>query len=365
MRIEQIPLAELDEPELLLQSRFWARFKERFGWRPLPFVIRNNDDQSIPLLVLCRKLPAHTWIAYVPHGPSNRLVELILRAMDTGGEYASAGGDQQAYTSDAVSAVLLALTEKLRPFLPGGSVFLRYDLVQEIAEAGLRSEASIPALKRAPMQIQPPDTVIIDLDEDEQQILSAMKSKTRYNIRLSGRKGVIVRRCGVEKIDLFYRMYQETAERDRIAIHSRDYYRSLFDTAEHEPGVSVALLVAEVEEEPVAANIVTLFGTTGLYHFGASTNKHRNLMPTYALQWDAIKLCKENGCNRYDLGGIPPDADRDHPMHGLYRMKTGFGGRIVHRYGSWDFPLSGFGYALYRGAESARRFYYKKVRRFV
>ncbi|MCG8375137.1 MAG: peptidoglycan bridge formation glycyltransferase FemA/FemB family protein, partial [Chlorobiales bacterium] len=68
-------------------------------------------------------------------------------------------------------------------------------------------------------------------------------------------------------------------------------------------------------------------------------------------------------CTQYDFYGIPPEEDPDHPMSGLFRFKVGFGGRIVHRPGSWDLPLKGGLYGAYRVAEAARGWYYRKFKK--
>ena len=86
-------------------------------------------------------------------------------------------------------------------------------------------------------------------------------------------------------------------------------------------------------------------------------------MPSYALQWAAIRWAREQGALRYDLYGIPPDDDPRHPMHGLYRFKTGFGGAVVRRQGCHDVVLNRPLYALLRLPERARYFYYKSLRR--
>lgn len=58
-------------------------------------------------------------------------------------------------------------------------------------------------------------------------------------------------------------------------------------------------------------------------------------MPTYALQWCAMQTARRAGCSEYDLFGVAPNADPSHPMHGLYRFKTGFGGQMYHQMGCW------------------------------
>jgi lipid II:glycine glycyltransferase (peptidoglycan interpeptide bridge formation enzyme) len=110
------------------------------------------------------------------------------------------------------------------------------------------------------------------------------------------------------------------------------------------------------------AGIVTLFrGGEGVYLYGASSNLHRNLMAPYALQWKAMQDARESGCSFYDLFGIPPSDNPDHPMAGLYRFKTGFigdngaGGRIIHRPGSWDYPCRPLLTFCFKGAEKLRK----------
>ncbi len=86
-------------------------------------------------------------------------------------------------------------------------------------------------------------------------------------------------------------------------------------------------------------------------------------MPAYILQWTAVCDAKQAGCAYYDLYGIPPSDDESHPMHGLYRFKTGFGGRVIHRVGSVDMPLRPFLYRVYTVLENGRAFWFKRVRK--
>jgi lipid II:glycine glycyltransferase (peptidoglycan interpeptide bridge formation enzyme) len=213
--------------------------------------------------------------------------------------------------------------------------------------------------------MQPPATVVVDLSPKLEGILAAMKSKTRYNIRLAEKKGVTVREAGPEDFDAWYALYQETSRRDRIGIHSAAYYRGLLSAAREYPGEKpqVRLLLARHEGEILAGNIC-IFGTRrAIYLTGASGGRKRNMMPTYALQWEAIRMARHAGCAEYDLYGIPPKPDEGHAMHGLYQFKTGFSERIVERWGTWDAPFLPVRFALYRAAERARMFYYRSVKK--
>jgi lipid II:glycine glycyltransferase (peptidoglycan interpeptide bridge formation enzyme) len=218
---------------------------------------------------------------------------------------------------------------------------------------------------------------LLDLRPSLEKILAAMKPKWRYNVGLAARKGVRVRQSNFETsgegfnadIETFYRLLRETAARDGIAIHGFEYYRTLFShIREYSASVSsgprpeARLYLAEYQGETLAA-IVTLFrGREGVYLYGASSNSRRNFMAPYALQWKAIGDAKAAGCTEYDFFGIPPgDDEKDHPMAGLYRFKTGFigggeaGGRIIHRPGSWDYAYRPLISRLFNTAEGLRK----------
>ena len=160
-------------------------------------------------------------------------------------------------------------------------------------------------------------------------------------------------------------MYETTARRDGIAVHEKSYYKKLLEQSgdtqnEHTPRVT--LYIAEYNGEPLAAIITVFLQREAIYLYGASSNSHRNLMPAYLLQWIAVCDAKTYGSAVYDFYGIPPNDNENHPMHGLYRFKTGFGGKIIHRPGSIDVPLSPF-YILYIAAERIRAFWFKKIKK--
>jgi lipid II:glycine glycyltransferase (peptidoglycan interpeptide bridge formation enzyme) len=188
-----------------------------------------------------------------------------------------------------------------------------------------------------------------------------MKPKWRYNIRLAEKKGVRVIRADEAGLDRFYALLRETARRDGIAVHGRDYYETLFAhrrdyAGGRSPGVpDIRLYLAEHGGEALAALVALFWETGGVYLYGASSDHKRNLMAPYALQWAAMVEAKASGCLEYDLFGIPPGEDPSHPMTGLYRFKTGFGGRIIRRSGSWDYGYRPLLKAVFTAAEGARK----------
>jgi lipid II:glycine glycyltransferase (peptidoglycan interpeptide bridge formation enzyme) len=217
------------------------------------------------------------------------------------------------------------------------------------------------------LPVQVPDTVILDIDNTEESILSNMKAKWRYNIRLAQKKGVTVRDEGKESLQTFYNLYAQTAKRDGISIHPFSYYETLFDCFERwkDSGDRIMLWVARYQSEALAAIITVHHGDRATYLYGASSSENRNLMPAYALQWAAIQAAKADSCVEYDFFGIPPDDNPDHPLAGLYLFKTGFGGKVVHRVGSVDFPSRPLLYRIFRLLEAARILWHKSIKKKI
>lgn len=336
--IQPCDLSRCDEAASFLQSGFWGSFKAAFGWNARAFLMEWDDGIKIPLLLIRRKLGPCFSFSYVPWGP-----ELPPSFPEDDAER---------------KKLLVKAADLLRALLPNDTAFIRFDA------PWFNADATVPKLSepfvRAGADVQPPDTVLVDLTCTEDEILASMKAKWRYNIRLSAKKGVVVKRLDTDGLDIFYDLYKQTARRDKIAIHSLEYYKRLFDHAkEYKPAVQdLRLYIAEYDGEALSALILLVRAQEATYLYGASSDRHRNLMAPYALQWHAMQDAKHAGCIRYDLFGIPPDANPAHPMAGLYRFKTGFGGQIIHRSGSYDYAYNPLLCSLFKTAESGR----KKIR---
>jgi lipid II:glycine glycyltransferase (peptidoglycan interpeptide bridge formation enzyme) len=314
----------------LLQSWAWGELKAQFGWRVQRLRVGAASAQ-----VLFRSLPGGLGsIAYVPRGP---LVDL----------------------TDDLS--LRALLDAIRPLAQQRrAICLKIEPDLEDAPGWaepLRALGFLPS----PQVIQPRRTFLIDLKATPEELLARMKQKTRYNIRLAARRGVTVRPGDEVDLPAFYRLMQLTAERDGFGIHSQAYYESahrLFVPADHG-----RLLLAEHEGRLLAGLVVFAFGDTACYMYGASSNEGRKLMPTYALQWEAMLWAQEQGYRVYDLWGVPDEDEstleaeflkRSDGLWGVYRFKRGFGGRLVRTTGAWDLVYAPLRYRLYTEALALR-----------
>ena len=184
--------------------------------------------------------------------------------------------------------------------------------------------------------IHPPATRIVDLTKTHDEILAQMHQKGRYNIKIAMRDGVTVRTGTEADIDAFYSLLRSTGARDVFTISSKGHYArfltnlegSFFLIAEHQ-GTPVAGFMGVIWPSSAKATEDVPSGTA-YYYYGASDHTKRALMAPYLLQWEAMKICKERGCTRYDLLGIAPvGSGPEHAWAGISSFKEKFGGEVV------------------------------------
>lgn len=313
-----------------MQTWAWGDLKKRFGWRAVRVGSLKTGQPPTGAQILFLPVPPVFSLAYIPKGP---LVD---------------------WTDPTETNALLADLHRL--CRSQRSIFLKIEPnLPDSAE--LRSLISQHEFDLSPFTVQPPRTILIDITRCEDDILATMKQKTRYNIRSAARKGVTIRPGNSQDLPAFYRLMQITGERDQFGIHGLDYFRSIFALFDSN---QAALLLAEVQGEMVAGLIILAHRETAYYLFGASGNAHREKMPTYLLQWEAMRWAKGHGCRYYDLWGIP-DADETEleaefltrsqaasGLWGVYRFKRGFGGQVTRTVGAFDFVYNRPLYWLYR-----------------
>ena len=306
----------------LLQTGQWGELKAGFGWEAVRVI---DGDAVGGTQVLFRRLPLGWCIGYIPKGPV---------AVGAGTLWEELDGICRRR-----KAVLLKVEPDLWVGEGGGAV-----------EKGSWKAPS--RFRSSSHNIQPPRTILVDLKGSEEQILARMKQKTRYNIRLAQKKGVSVRSWG--DLDAFHQMILVTGERDAFGVHSRAYYRRAYELF-HPEGMA-ELLVAEHGGSPLAALMVFARGERAWYVYGASTDEGRNLMPTYLLQWEAMRWARSKGALVYDLWGVP-DFDQTRleagfteqygGLWGVYRFKRGFGGQVSRAEQALDRVYNPLLYRLY------------------
>jgi peptidoglycan pentaglycine glycine transferase (the first glycine) len=303
----------------ILQSTAWGQLKSDFGWQVVHVVFPDCGAQ-----LLIKKVLPGIRFAYIPKGP------------------VGLDWNQLWPEIDEVCHRLKCVFLKIEP-----DTWFRddnkYDSpFSQIPDNFIHSNHSI----------QPVQTHIIDISGEETQILRRMKQKTRYNINLALKKNVVVKPHA--ELSSFYHLMEITGQRDQFGIHNLAYYQRAFDLFQiHD---QCQLLLAEYEGTPLSALIVFRYGNRAWYFYGASSNMHRDRMPNYLLQWEAIRWARSQGCVEYDLWGVP-DADlatlesnftkHTTGLWGVYRFKRGFGGDLKRSVGPWDRIYKPYLYRMY------------------
>lgn len=307
----------------------WGEIKGRTGWKPWRLILEAEGEIIGAATILERKLPViGAPIFYCPRGP---VVDM---------------GD-----SKKLAAVFQAIRELA---LERKSILLKIDpdinkdhehLRQYLLQAGFKQVDKGQNFEG----VQPKFVFRLDISPDEEALLADMHQKTRYNIRLAQKKGVVIRIGTREDLPEFYRVLKETTERDNFLVRSYAYFEDLYDTLVLS-GFG-QLFIGEYEGQIIAGTLAFLTGEKAWYIYGASSNDHRNVMPNYLIQWEMIRWAKSQGCTLYDFRGVSGDLSEDNPLFGLYKFKKGFNGVFTEFIGEWDYVYRPFLYTVWKTAE--------------
>ncbi|QBD79234.1 peptidoglycan bridge formation glycyltransferase FemA/FemB family protein [Ktedonosporobacter rubrisoli] len=300
----------------MLQSWAWGELKARYGWHPLRLALRDRQQRIVAAAQVLRRTAPHIplrsgHLAYIPKGPvlDWSQPEVCAQFLPQLSAYIRRQG---------------AITLRMEPGLEAGTA---------AADLAVKYLASAQAHPIHP--VQPLRTISLDLAPTEETLLAQMKEKWRYNIRLAARKGVSIREAEtIEDLEAWYNLLQVTGTRDKFGIHTFAYYVDMWRLFKAQNALRV--LLAEHNGQLLAGIFVGHFASQAAYMYGASSNEQRQLMPNYLLQWEAIRWAKQQGADLYDFWGIPDTDDPNEAMAGVYRFKSGWGGRVVKFIGGYE-----------------------------
>lgn len=194
----------------------------------------------------------------------------------------------------------------------------------------------------------------LDLTKSQANLLAGMKSKTRYNIRLAEKRGVVVEEDSSDKgFEEYWKLMEETANRQAFYAHNKAYHLKMWQ--EMKKAGQAHLFKAMYKEKVLSAWIVFILDGVLYYPYGASSREHRELMANNLLAWEVIMFGKKKGCKKFDMwGSLGENPDKNDPWYGFHKFKEGYGGELVEFVGSWDLVVKPVLYWLYRMGESVR-----------
>ncbi len=304
----------------MLQSGPWAIFKQQWGWMERKFV---DEKTATAVQVLLRKVPFAGTVAYIPKGPGCTSPSELGR-----------------------------IVHELVPLLPR-SIVVQVEPEWNTSE-GMKEALMAAGFIKSAFDVQlTHSTMVVELAGTMDDIRSRYRPKGRYNLGVARRHGVRIVLTDTPtsgEMDALDELVDITNDRAQYTVRPRGYLESSWK-AFVAAGEGV-LALAYYEEEPVAGAFVSVLGRKAWYKDGGSSRNHREVMAPYLLHDSIMEHLLQHGVASYDLGSVPtPDEVHEkHPLYGLYRFKKAFGARHDTYVGTWDFPVDGMRYALWRRA---------------
>ncbi len=278
----------------LSQDIRWEHVKK--GWEGDYVYLEEGGEIVAALSVLSIKAVDGRYFMYANRGPVSDFHDIA--------------------TTKKLIAELEPIIKEKNPFLLRLDPECLYDenLVEAYRKEGFDFRAKETSLKAL---IQPRFNMILNMaGKSEDELLAEFNSKTRYNIRLSTKKGIVTKWAkSKEYIDIFYDLTKIMAERQGITYRPKDYFERMMEVY-----TDNRIYVSWYGDEPLSAAIAFPYGDKLWYLYGASSNEKRNLMPNHNMQWEMIKWGLELEKTYYDFGGVYHFTSDD----GLYRFKNGF-----------------------------------------
>ncbi|TSC56065.1 MAG: methicillin resistance protein [Parcubacteria group bacterium Gr01-1014_18] len=322
----------------LLQGWLWGDFKGRFGAKVLRVGVSDESGRIVMAATLLKQKFARFWsILYSPRGP--------VFALDYLNDDAGKKTILDFFLSEIAtwSREEKILFTRLEPSWT--SIYFPRDYLAAFG------------FLRSPRAIQPTHSLVLDIRQPLDSLLYGAKQKTRYNINLANKKGIIVRHTSsVLDLEVFLRLMKKTSARHNFKNHDEPYFREMFGI--FAPWGKIYFVIASHQGVDIAANCMLVFGNTAYYLYGASDYEYRQLMAPYLVHWTCMTLAKEWGLYYYDWWGISgnePSGDgagdlREKDWEGFSRLKRSFApiAPITEYVGCWELPYRPTWYKILR-----------------
>ncbi len=311
------------------QSLEWAKVK--ISWKHEVILAEDNSGKIIgSLMVWIRKIPIFGNIMYSARGPVCDIHNMeVLKQL-------SEGIQQLAKKYNAI-------VMRMEPDIVSSDETFRNIMI----DLGYQIKDDAKNFRE---EIQPRYVFRLNTkNKTEEELFKNLHSKTRYNVRLATKKGVVIKEGTRDDLKVFHKIMVTTGIRDGFITRPLSYFERMYDCLGEK---HMKLLMAYYNDEPISGVIVIMYGNKTWYLYGASSNEHRNLMPNYLLQWEMVKIALANKSDIYDLRGVPGIADNS---NGLYRFKKGFGAEYTEFIGEVYMEFKPLRYRLYKFSEKAYR----------
>jgi lipid II:glycine glycyltransferase (peptidoglycan interpeptide bridge formation enzyme) len=312
-----------------MQSSWWIDFRRAYGFEHFGATLRDGDGLVGGAVVLKFWHTENSCFYYIQDGPllpddegeSEAVFEAVLEAIE-----------ERRKTAPCIVSHL-----RIEPRWPRMPDFVR----------GFRSVAPL-----ADHYLEARDTRCIDLGSTESAILAQMKPKGRYNIGVARKRGVsVVEDTSEQGLADFQSIYEETAARQGMEPKPPDYFQEF--VALSSPSHHASIFFAEYGDVRLATALVVYFGSRATYFYGGSRTLNRQVMAPYLMHFEIMARAKARGHEWYDLWGIAPPNQPNHPWQNFTAFKAKFGGEEVHLVPTLDRVFDAAAYDRYIAIENS------------
>ncbi|WP_207345201.1 peptidoglycan bridge formation glycyltransferase FemA/FemB family protein [Arthrobacter sp. E3] len=303
----------------ILQTAVWAQFQRSLGK-----TVHEAEGPGWSFLAVEEKTPLGTYL-YAPYGPC---------------------ADEEPELAQAI-AELAGLARSIKAH------YVRV----EPAAAGLGADAAATliahGLHRAPADVQPHLSWKVDLRQDEDALLKGMRSTSRNLFRNIHKKGVTFEvSTDPAQLTILLGFLHKVSNRADFTAQSDNYLRHAAQVLM--PAGAAKLFIAKLDGEPIAAALSYDTADTRVYAHAAADDAHRKLNAGIPLLVTMMLDAKVSGISEFDMWGVSPEDEPEHPWAGFSRFKRSFGGAEVEYPGTWDLPINQVMYTAYAASRKAR-----------
>jgi len=331
MKLIPIDYKKMPSMNSPLQSSYWAAVKHGSGWKPYAFTIEMEGWTS-SVLVLVKRLFLFSCLAYIPFGP-----DVFHNPLTTVGEF------------------LVSLSKELKKVLPRSVFSIRYDLPwDEVNDPNVMS-LNAGRFHTAKESVQPDGTVRIALQWGYNAVTLGYRDRAKRALR----KSTLVYQVSIwdgkaASLKRWYETYLETARRDGFTPRSEKYLRALLSLDGKVNGDVACKLILAWEGKAIVGGLMLLMSSSEAVYLYGSTLRQDGISCSYVLQDFAIRMACENGCQFYDMHGIPGAKGRGDHLASLELFKLSFGGQVYYRMPTTDYVLHFFRWKAYSVMEHFR-----------
>jgi hypothetical protein len=182
-------------------------------------------------------------------------------------------------------------------------------------------------------EVAPYGSYVIDLCQHEDTLWRNIHRITRQNIKTAMKSGVCIREDGIEHLDAAYRLIVETFKRSNLPFMNYDSLKRFVLGL----GENGKMIIAE--NQGVLESCV-IYGFSNFCAYAIYGGNKGDMVEgaNKLLHWEAVRLFKSLGIQRYDFVGARIDPEKGSKEEAINSFKRRLGGKLRLGY-MWKYPL--------------------------